>query len=76
MGRDGSDSDYLRENGYDFLVKGEVPSSWDVERDDCVNTSETTHFKTFHEANNWAKNNPGKSFIRAQIGRASCRERV
>ncbi|MBE8232089.1 MAG: hypothetical protein HAW67_00025, partial [Endozoicomonadaceae bacterium] len=28
MSRDGSDCDWLNENGYDFLVTGDIPSGW------------------------------------------------
>ena len=61
----GSDSDYLNENGYGFLVEGDIPSNWGS---DNSSSKEPDYFETFSEALGWAKNNPGKAITRSHDG--------
>jgi Leucine-rich repeat (LRR) protein len=69
MGRDGSDSDYLREQGYGFLVEGDIPSDWGGNDESESNKSFFPEkFDTFNEAKEWAKNNPDESITRSPVG--------
>lgn len=61
MGRDGSDSDWMNENGYGNLVRGEFPAGWGED-------DNTPEFDTFKEASDWAKSNVGKKIKRNPNG--------
>ncbi|MBO2606399.1 hypothetical protein [Shewanella algae] len=66
MSRDGSDSDYLRENGYGFLVEGDIPSSWGD--DDSSSIKKDLVFDNFQEAKEWSLANNGQAFTRNPVG--------
>lgn len=66
MGRDGSDSDYLRENGYGFLVEGDIPSGWGD--DDSSSRKTSLVFDNFQEAKEWSLANDGQAFTRNPVG--------
>lgn len=59
-----ADSDYLRENGYSFLVEGDIPSDWG---DDGV-LQEQLIFDSFQEAKEWSLANNGQAFTRNPLG--------
>lgn len=70
MARDGSDADYLMENGWGFIVEGDFPSDWGqevnstppdfCEIDDQLFMRGQPLFETFEEAKVWAKAMPGR----------------
>lgn len=65
MSRDGADSDYLSENGYGFLVEGDIPSGWGF---DEPQEEKESIFGTFQEAKNWSLKNNGGAFTRNPNG--------
>lgn len=69
MGRDGSDSDYLREHGYGFLVEGDIPSNWGDDSYEEYEDPEPDFFHSFQEAKKWALNNPGRTITRSPDGK-------